>query len=155
MERGKVMTTAGVSAGIDMALTLVYRITNNQVAKTNPARHRIRGPARPRYRIAEQGTGQDRRAHDQPRQAVRLVHNKSKALATNRGIEDLVVVAGFSGAGKSPAMATFEDAGYFCVDNLPPEMIGSLSERSSARARRSSGPPSCPMFAAASSSTGS
>jgi UPF0042 nucleotide-binding protein len=24
-------------------------------------------------------------------------------------------------------MATFEDAGYFCVDNLPPEMIGSLS----------------------------
>jgi UPF0042 nucleotide-binding protein len=25
-------------------------------------------------------------------------------------------------------MATFEDAGYFCVDNLPPEMIGSLSE---------------------------
>jgi UPF0042 nucleotide-binding protein len=25
-------------------------------------------------------------------------------------------------------MATFEDAGYFCVDNLPPEMIASLSE---------------------------
>ena len=25
-------------------------------------------------------------------------------------------------------MATFEDAGYFCVDNLPPEMIGSLAE---------------------------
>jgi UPF0042 nucleotide-binding protein len=24
-------------------------------------------------------------------------------------------------------MATFEDAGYFCVDNLPPEMIGSLT----------------------------
>jgi UPF0042 nucleotide-binding protein len=38
------------------------------------------------------------------------------------------VITGFSGAGKSQAMATFEDAGYFCVDNLPPEMIGSLSE---------------------------
>jgi UPF0042 nucleotide-binding protein len=25
-------------------------------------------------------------------------------------------------------MATFEDAGYFCVDNLPPEMIGSLAD---------------------------
>ena len=25
-------------------------------------------------------------------------------------------------------MATFEDAGYFCIDNLPPEMIGSLAE---------------------------
>jgi UPF0042 nucleotide-binding protein len=43
-------------------------------------------------------------------------------------IEDFVVITGFSGAGKSQAMATFEDAGYFCVDNLPPEMIGSLSE---------------------------
>jgi UPF0042 nucleotide-binding protein len=45
-----------------------------------------------------------------------------------RGVEDFVVITGFSGAGKSQAMATFEDAGYFCVDNLPPEMIGSLAE---------------------------
>ncbi|HEX8075244.1 MAG TPA: RNase adapter RapZ [Thermoleophilaceae bacterium] len=44
------------------------------------------------------------------------------------GIEDFVVITGFSGAGKSQAMACFEDAGYFCVDNLPPEMISSLSE---------------------------
>src|ERR671935_1506937 len=43
-------------------------------------------------------------------------------------IEDFVVITGFSGAGKSQAMACFEDAGYFCVDNLPPEMIGSLSD---------------------------
>jgi len=44
-----------------------------------------------------------------------------------RGIDDFVVITGFSGAGKSQAMACFEDAGYFCVDNLPPEMIASLS----------------------------
>jgi UPF0042 nucleotide-binding protein len=43
-------------------------------------------------------------------------------------LEDLVVITGFSGAGKSTAMAVFEDVGYFCVDNLPPEMIRSLSE---------------------------
>src|SRR5438046_935826 len=43
-------------------------------------------------------------------------------------IDDFVVITGFSGAGKSQAMACFEDAGYFCVDNLPPEMISSLSE---------------------------
>ncbi|HKP91718.1 MAG TPA: RNase adapter RapZ, partial [Thermoleophilaceae bacterium] len=43
-------------------------------------------------------------------------------------IEDFVIITGFSGAGKSQAMACFEDAGYFCVDNLPPEMISSLSE---------------------------
>src|SRR3954447_11621430 len=43
-------------------------------------------------------------------------------------IRDFVVITGFSGAGKSQAMATFEDAGYFCVDNLPPEMIASLAD---------------------------
>ncbi len=43
-------------------------------------------------------------------------------------LEDFVVITGFSGAGKSQAMATFEDAGYFCVDNLPPGMIRTLAE---------------------------
>jgi UPF0042 nucleotide-binding protein len=45
-----------------------------------------------------------------------------------RPLEDLVVITGFSGAGKSAAMNAFEDAGYFCVDNLPPEMIRGLVE---------------------------
>ena len=39
-----------------------------------------------------------------------------------------MIITGFSGAGKSTAMNVFEDAGYFCVDNLPPGMIGSLIE---------------------------
>src|SRR3954454_12624137 len=43
-------------------------------------------------------------------------------------LEDLVVISGFSGAGKSSAMNVFEDAGYFCVDNLPAEMIKSLAD---------------------------
>src|SRR5881396_2854288 len=43
-------------------------------------------------------------------------------------IEDFVVITGFSGAGKSQAMACFEDAGYFCVDNLPPRMLSTLAE---------------------------
>jgi UPF0042 nucleotide-binding protein len=43
-------------------------------------------------------------------------------------LRDLVVITGFSGAGKSTAMAAFEDEGYFCVDNLPSEMISSLVE---------------------------
>jgi RNase adapter protein RapZ len=40
---------------------------------------------------------------------------------------DLVIISGQSGAGKSSAMIVFEDAGYFCVDNLPAEMIRSLA----------------------------
>ena len=42
-------------------------------------------------------------------------------------LTDLVVVSGYSGAGKSSAMNVFEDAGYFTVDNLPASMIRSLS----------------------------
>jgi len=41
---------------------------------------------------------------------------------------ELVVITGYSGAGKSEAIAAFEDGGYFCVDNLPPKMIGALGE---------------------------
>src|SRR3954452_8759673 len=43
-------------------------------------------------------------------------------------LQDFVVITGYSGAGKSTAMQVFEDAGYFCVDNLPPEMIAGLVE---------------------------
>ena len=43
-------------------------------------------------------------------------------------LTDLVMITGFSGAGKSSAMAAFEDEGYFCVDNLPSEMIRALVE---------------------------
>jgi UPF0042 nucleotide-binding protein len=42
-------------------------------------------------------------------------------------LRDLVVISGFSGAGKSSAMNVFDDAGYFCVDNLPAGMIRSLT----------------------------
>jgi UPF0042 nucleotide-binding protein len=52
----------------------------------------------------------------------------SPAPDTTSRIEDFVVITGFSGAGKSQAMACFEDAGYFCVDNLPPEMIKGLAD---------------------------
>jgi RNase adapter protein RapZ len=48
------------------------------------------------------------------------------AVEASTALTDLVVITGFSGAGKSTAMAVFEDEGYFCVDNLPSEMIRSL-----------------------------
>jgi RNase adapter protein RapZ len=47
--------------------------------------------------------------------------------AGGRGMT-LVLITGHSGAGKSEAIAAFEDGGFFCVDNLPPRMIGSLGE---------------------------
>jgi len=35
----------------------------------------------------------------------------------------IVVITGLSGAGKTNALRAFEDAGYYCIDNLPPRMI--------------------------------
>lgn len=37
-----------------------------------------------------------------------------------------VVIAGLSGAGKSQAMKSFEDLGFYCLDNLPPAMAPRL-----------------------------
>jgi UPF0042 nucleotide-binding protein len=42
--------------------------------------------------------------------------------------EDLVIITGLSGAGRSEAIHTFEDLGYFCIDNLPPQLLGKLVE---------------------------
>ena len=41
---------------------------------------------------------------------------------------ELVVITGISGSGKSVAVAALEDAGFFCVDNLPPELLHPLVE---------------------------
>src|SRR6202142_3561282 len=70
----------------------------------------IRPPRSERVARDESSTGES----EQPGGASRL--------------KDLVVITGFSGAGKSTPMNVFEDAGFFCVDNLPPEMIRSLVE---------------------------
>ena len=35
----------------------------------------------------------------------------------------LVIITGMSGAGKTVAMQSFEDMGFFCIDNLPPRLI--------------------------------
>ncbi len=39
---------------------------------------------------------------------------------------DVVIITGMSGAGRTEAMHTFEDLGYFCIDNLPPKLIMSM-----------------------------
>jgi len=52
---------------------------------------------------------------------------------------ELVVITGMSGAGRSEAMHTFEDLGYFCIDNLPPSFIPqltSLAQLPGSRVRR-------------------
>jgi RNase adapter protein RapZ len=39
---------------------------------------------------------------------------------------EVVLITGMSGSGKSVALHALEDAGYYCVDNLPPELLTSF-----------------------------
>lgn len=41
---------------------------------------------------------------------------------------DFVIVTGLSGAGKSTALRTFEDVGFYCMDNLPPSLLPKFAE---------------------------
>jgi UPF0042 nucleotide-binding protein len=40
-----------------------------------------------------------------------------------RSTHEVILITGISGSGKSVALHALEDAGYFCVDNLPPELL--------------------------------
>jgi UPF0042 nucleotide-binding protein len=48
-----------------------------------------------------------------------------------RGTRRFVVLTGLSGAGKTHAIRALEDLGYFCVDNLPVQLIPTLAELAS------------------------
>lgn len=41
---------------------------------------------------------------------------------------EIVLITGMSGSGKSVALHAMEDAGYYCVDNLPPELLPAFVE---------------------------
>ncbi len=39
---------------------------------------------------------------------------------------ELVIITGMSGAGKTVAVQSFEDMGYYCIDNMPPNLIPNI-----------------------------
>src|SRR6476646_6353628 len=45
-----------------------------------------------------------------------------------RASAELVIITGMSGSGKASALKAFEDLGYYCVDNLPVELIPRFAE---------------------------
>ena len=53
------------------------------------------------------------------RKALRAADDTGDASARR----EVVLITGISGSGKSVALHALEDAGFFCVDNLPPEML--------------------------------
>jgi UPF0042 nucleotide-binding protein len=58
---------------------------------------------------------------------------KTGRMASLAGIKagqgpELVIITGMSGSGKASALKAFEDLGYYCVDNLPVDLIPRFSE---------------------------
>lgn len=52
----------------------------------------------------------------------------SVAERTVRGPLEFVIITGMSGAGKTQAVHILEDLGFFCVDNMPPELVPQFAE---------------------------
>lgn len=58
------------------------------------------------------------------------IHENSAEPLADQAKQSLHVtlITGLSGAGKSEAAAVFEDMGFFCIDNLPPQMLPGVAQ---------------------------
>lgn len=57
---------------------------------------------------------------------IRENSRNSKNIESRTGVLELMIITGLSGAGKSEALKYFEDAGYYCIDNLPARLLVNL-----------------------------
>ncbi|MDQ2933934.1 MAG: RNase adapter RapZ [Chloroflexota bacterium] len=82
--------------------------------------------------MARAGTSAATRAATRDEQPV-------PSAVTSRDRGQVLIITGLSGAGKSQASKLFEDLGYYCVDNLPPDLLDgfiALRESDPGRFRR-------------------
>jgi UPF0042 nucleotide-binding protein len=64
---------------------------------------------------------------------ARVKRTKAKAIPRrpgSRGTRRFVILTGLSGSGKTQAIRALEDLGYFCVDNLPTQLIPTMADLS-------------------------
>jgi UPF0042 nucleotide-binding protein len=62
--------------------------------------------------------------------------NTVETTAGTPALREVVLITGTSGSGKSVALHALEDAGFFCVDNLPPELLREFLRLEHGRAPR-------------------
>src|SRR5205085_8353976 len=60
--------------------------------------------------------------------ATRKLAHKKAVPHDGRPAGELVIITGMSGSGKASVLKAFEDLGYYCVDNLPVELIPRFAE---------------------------
>jgi UPF0042 nucleotide-binding protein len=58
----------------------------------------------------------------------RNCHDRVRAIPARRNGRQLVILTGLSGSGKGSVLKTFEDLGFYCVDNMPVDLIPSFSQ---------------------------
>ena len=68
-----------------------------------------------------------------PRRILGPKLKKSKSGAKSLSPEgehspELVIITGMSGSGKASVLKAFEDLGYYCVDNLPVQLIPQFAD---------------------------
>src|SRR5712691_4841348 len=67
-------------------------------------------------------------ARPKPKKDVKVVAKKAAKNTAVRSPGELVIITGMSGSGKASVLKAFEDLGYYCVDNLPVELIPRFAE---------------------------
>src|SRR5690242_2627080 len=75
--------------------------------------------------MPEKTSAPGRRARRQP---VGKPIRSAKPAVKRKNTPELVLITGMSGSGKASVLKVFEDLGYYCVDNLPVELIPRFAE---------------------------
>ena len=67
-------------------------------------------------------------ATSRPAKSSKAAPKRKQAPAHHAGGSRLVVITGISGSGKASVLKAFEDLGYYCVDNLPVDLMPQFAE---------------------------
>src|SRR5437868_13935394 len=62
------------------------------------------------------------------RRTPQAIQRKLRSANRRENRRQLVIITGMSGSGKDTVLNTFEDLGFYCVDNLPVELIPRFAE---------------------------
>lgn len=54
---------------------------------------------------------------------------KTSSKKTGVKQQNIIVITGSSGSGKTTALGTFEDAGFYCIDNMPAKLVSAFLEQ--------------------------
>ena len=67
-------------------------------------------------------------ATSRPAKSSKAAPKRKQAPVHHAGRSRLVIITGISGSGKASVLKAFEDLGYYCVDNLPVELMPQFAE---------------------------